>query len=178
MSLAAIENLLKETMGMDAASVSPSVIRRAVEERQAAQRLPDPAAYLALLQQSDTELQELIEAVVVPETWFFRDREAFAALARLALEWRQQHAQGVMRLLSLPCSTGEEPYSMAMALLDAGIPAERFAVDAVDISQQALRKARQAEYGRNSFRSMARKRATEKLIRVRSLPMRAPAGDG
>ena len=35
---------------------------------------------------SDAELQALIEAVVVPETWFFRDRDAFAALARMAHE--------------------------------------------------------------------------------------------
>ena len=100
-----------------------------------------------------TELQALIEAVVVPETWFFRDREAFAALARLAHEeWLPTHPDGVLRLLSLPCSTGEEPYSMAMALLDAGVPADRFRIDAVDISARALAQARRAVYGKNSFR--------------------------
>ena len=49
--------------------------------------------------------------------------------------------EGVLSLLSLPCSTGEEPYSMAMALLDAGVPADRFRVDAVDISTRALAQA-------------------------------------
>jgi chemotaxis protein methyltransferase WspC len=55
--------------------------------------------------------------------------------------------------LSLPSSTGEEPYSMAMALLDAGVPADRFRIDAVDVSVRAIAHAERAVYGKNSFRS-------------------------
>src|SRR5205814_13458 len=57
-----------------------------------------------------------------------------------------------LRLLSVPSSTGEEPYSMAMALLDAGVPSARFQVDAMDVSLQALERATAGVYGRNSFR--------------------------
>ena len=57
-------------------------IERAVQERQRRLRLDDPHAYWQRVRASEAELQELIEAVVVPETWFFRDREAFTALAR------------------------------------------------------------------------------------------------
>ena len=57
-----------------------------------------------------------------------------------------------LRLLSVPSSTGEEPYSMAMALLDAGVPSARFQVDAMDVSRVALERAAAAVYGRNSFR--------------------------
>ena len=89
----------------------------------------------------------------MPETWFFRDREAFAALALTVYEdWLGAHPEDHLRLLSLPSSTGEEPYSMAMALLDAGFPANRFRVDAVDISARALARAGHAVYGKNSFR--------------------------
>src|SRR6185503_2724728 len=57
-----------------------------------------------------------------------------------------------LRLLSVPSSTGEEPYSMAMALLDAGVPSARFQIDAMDVSLHALERAAAAVYGRNSFR--------------------------
>ncbi|WP_445623362.1 Maf family protein [Lactiplantibacillus plantarum] len=53
---------------------------------------------------------------------------------------------------SVPCSSGEEPYSIAMALLDAGVPPARFQIDAVDISERMVEFARRACYGRNSFR--------------------------
>ena len=91
--------------------------------------------------------------MVVTETWFFREKQPFAALVRLVIEeWLPAHPTGRLRLLSVPCSSGEEPYSMAMALMDAGFPAARFEISAVDISARALAFAQRAIYGRNSFR--------------------------
>src|ERR1700676_4715236 len=86
MGAADFANLLKSSMGLNAASIGQSAIERAVQERSAACNLGDPQAYWERVRASDAELQALIEAVVVPETWFFRDRESFAALARLAHE--------------------------------------------------------------------------------------------
>ena len=150
---AEFEALLKRTMGLDAASIGLPAVERAVQERMVATRCPDEDVYLEKLRASTEEVQALIEAVVVPETWFFRDREAFTALTGTVYgEWARTHFDGVMRILSLPCSTGEEPYTMAMALLDAGVPAGRFRVDAVDISERALALAQAATYGKNSFR--------------------------
>jgi chemotaxis protein methyltransferase WspC len=151
--LTEFESLLQRKIGLDAASIGAAAIERAVQVRLAAYDMADPQAYLHHLRNSDAELQELVEAVVVPETWFFRHREAFATMTRMALdEWLPRHPDGVLRLLSLPCSTGEEPYSMAMALLDSGFPASRFRIDAVDVSGRALAQARRAVYGTNAFR--------------------------
>lgn len=148
------ENLLKRTMGLDATSVGSSTIERAVRVRMAAHKLEQTDDYWRRLQDTDDELQKLIEAVVVPETWFFRDQQAFSVLARLVTEeWRPAHPNSVLRMLSIPCSTGEEPYSMLMALLEAGLAPGEFQVDAVDISTQALARARRGAYGMNSFRS-------------------------
>ncbi len=156
MRFACFEQLLKDTMGLDVASVGGAVIERAVTERQQACHLKNVDAYWERLRKSDTELQELIEAVVVPETWFFRDTAAFAALGReIHEEWLRTNPEGMLRLLSVPCSTGEEPYSMAMALLDAGFPMNRFWVDAVDISERVLAQGRQGVYRENSFRGNA-----------------------
>lgn len=153
MDYAELETLLKQAMGLDAASIGSSAIEHAVQGRMLACELNSTGVYLELVQASAAELQALIEAVVVPETWFFRDREAFTTLAGMAFEeWLRTHPTGMMRLLSLPCSSGEEPYSMAMALLDAGFPASRFQIDAVDISARVLAHAKRAVYGKNSFR--------------------------
>jgi chemotaxis protein methyltransferase WspC len=140
-------------MGLDVASVGPAVIEHAVRERQLACHLSDPLAYWQLVHESPAELQRLIEAVVVPETWFFRDRDPFAALGRLMHEESlRTPPERVLRLLSLPCSTGEEPYSMAMALLDAGVPMNRFRIDAIDISDRVLAHGQQGVYRNSSFR--------------------------
>lgn len=153
MSRARFETLLERMLGLNAASIGTSAIDRAVDERRRACALDDDG-YWELLQRSREEMQELIETVVVPETWFFRDPEAFAAMARIVNElWPKSDPSRLSRILSLPCSTGEEPYTMAMALLDAGVPAHRFRIDAIDVSLRALAKARLGVYGRNSFRS-------------------------
>lgn len=145
---------LKRKMGLDSGSIGSAAIERAVRHRMQAAGSDDEQDYLALLQTSPAEMQQLIEAVIVPETWFFRYPESQAAMASLARE--RLFAPGaearVLRVLSVPCSSGEEPYSIAMALLDAGVPPARFQIDAVDISERMVEFARRACYGRNSFR--------------------------
>lgn len=146
------ECLLHHAIGLDAVSIGSQSVARAVQGRQTTCGLNDAQAYWRFLQNTPGELEALIEAVVVSETWFFRDREAFAALTRVAGAWLQTHAHGQLRVLCLPCSTGEEPYSMVMALLDSGIAPARFRIDAIDVSARCLAVAERAIYGRNSFR--------------------------
>ncbi|MCY1396907.1 putative biofilm formation methyltransferase WspC [compost metagenome] len=144
---------LQARIGLDAHSVGNAMIERAVRLRCAAVQARDLDDYWLTLQQSACEQQALIEAVIVPETWFFRYPDSFAALARLALErLAELNGSRPLRILSLPCSTGEEPYSIVMALLDAGIAAHQFKVDGVDVSPHSVELAGQALYGRNSFR--------------------------
>jgi chemotaxis protein methyltransferase WspC len=113
----------------------------------------DLQTYLERIQTSEQELHALIAAVVVPETWFFRDQMPFAYLGRYVMaEWLPTHPHSVFRVLSLACSTGEEPYSIAMALLDSGLAPQHVRIDAVDISHQALHQAQRAVYGNHSFR--------------------------
>jgi chemotaxis protein methyltransferase WspC len=150
---AKIAALLKEKMGLDAESIGVACVERAVHERLAARGLKDVQVYWEQLSVVEQELQELIEAIVIPETWFFRDPQAFTALVQVVREeWLAKHAEGTLRILSLPCSTGEEPFSMAMALLDGGLPSSRFHIDAIDISTRAIARAELGVYGKNSFR--------------------------
>ncbi|AHC75417.1 protein-glutamate O-methyltransferase CheR [Pseudomonas aeruginosa] len=147
------ERLLKSRIGLDASSVGSAVIERAVRQRMSGLALHDEDEYWMRLNGSPGEVQALIEAVVVPETWFFRYPESFTTLARLAFERLPSLGGGrALRILSLPCSTGEEPYSIVMALLDAGLSEYLFEVDALDVSARVIERASLGVYGRNSFR--------------------------
>ncbi|MFL9897843.1 chemotaxis protein CheR [Paraburkholderia fungorum] len=154
-------DLLHRTIGLDAASLGHSAIERAVDQRAAAWYADGHAGatladYWEAAHASPAMVQALVETVVVPETWFYRDADAFKALARLAHERLDERGTALpLRILSLPCSTGEEPYTIAMTLLDAGIDAAHMRIDAMDISERSLAVAQRAVYGRNSFRGNA-----------------------
>ena len=76
MALGEIEALLQQAMGLHAETIGSSSVARAVQGRMTACGGIDMRAYYELLTASPLELQELIETVIVPETWFFRDAEA------------------------------------------------------------------------------------------------------
>src|ERR1700693_1963957 len=151
MSLPQIIALLRRTIGLDVASVGISLVERAVKRRVDANDLRDISQYADLLQRSEPELQSLVEAVVIPETFFFRYPESFVALRQIVGEHFLSGTRK-LRALSVPCSTGEEPYSIAMTLLDMGLSLEKFQIDAIDISAHLLEIARLGMFGSNSFR--------------------------
>lgn len=153
MILPSILDFLAQRIGLDAQSIGLPNIEDALQERMRERHVSDMAAYRELLLKDDTEQEALIEQIVVPETWFFRDQSPFDFLAvHASKQWGEFSAAAPLRILSLPCSTGEEPYSIAMTLIDAGHPAESFHIDAVDVSCKALQRARAAVYQKNDFR--------------------------
>jgi len=137
---------LRRLTGMNLARNTVELaVKRRMEETGATAR----KAYVDGL--DEAELRELVELVVVPESWLFRDPQAFAAAVAFV---RQRLAAGarVVRILSVPCAGGEEPYSMAMALFDAGVKPQSFLIDAVDISAACIVRAEAGVFGRNAFR--------------------------
>lgn len=148
-----VESLLEEKIGLSIKAVGHERIRRAVSQRMASCGMTDPDAYLEYLSGSGQEWDELVESVVIPETWFFRNHKSFLFLERYVMtEWLPRNPDQLLRILSIPCATGEEAYSVAMTLTDAGFPSERLHLDGADISARSLRKAAQGIYTRESFR--------------------------
>jgi chemotaxis protein methyltransferase WspC len=148
-----IENLLSREIGLCASSIGSSAIEFAVKTRMRDSGCLDFERYTERVQQSKEELRSLIEHIVVSETWFFRDGDVFRALVEhVNGTWRRAHGRRPLRVLSIPCATGEEAYSIAITLLDAGILPQNFSVQAFDISGQAVEAARRGIYGKNSLR--------------------------
>lgn len=128
----------------------------------AAQRLealgnPPFDAYVARLAAGadPDEVRALAERLTVGETYFFRNRNDLDAFVHVVLPARMAARAGdrTLRILSAGCSSGEEPYTLAM--LVRGVPALEgwdVRIHAIDVNPAALARARAARYGEWSLR--------------------------
>jgi chemotaxis protein methyltransferase WspC len=148
MNLTRVADLLARRIGLDPATLGLSVLSTAVSDAMRALGLTDPHAYADRLAERPAEFAALAERLVVSETWFFRGAGLFDELARAVATWPSRP----FRALSLPCSTGEEPYSLAIALLEAGLDPKGWVIDALDLSGRLLEAARRGVYRDFSFR--------------------------
>jgi len=148
-----IESLLQKTIGLKVTSIGKVTLDRSVQKRMKALSINNKKEYVEKLNSSIQELRELIEEVIIPETWFFRDQVPFKIIPQfLVTQWIPNHKNSLFRVLSAPCSSGEEPYSMTMTLLDAGLPADKFSIHGVDISNRSIARAQKGVYTKHSFR--------------------------
>jgi chemotaxis protein methyltransferase WspC len=150
----AIDTVVRERLGIDPVALGPNVLDRAVEGRMLARGLSDPALYTARLMTEQSERDALAADLAVSETWFFRGgRPLFERLAGfLAERAATRTAGGKARAMSIPCSTGEEPYSLAIAMHERFLTPDDFTLDAVDLSDRALSRAAVGRYGSFAFR--------------------------
>ncbi len=100
-------------------------------------------------------MKKFTESLLVHETYFFREKESLEHLITLLQRKRTESAPTNLpvRIWSAGCSTGEEPYSLALLLLDSPFRTN-FRIVASDISQQALNHASLAQYSEWSLRSL------------------------
>lgn len=108
--------------------------------------------YLAEYGESRQELQKLLQHLTVGETFFFRYRAHFDALRQLV---SGEMADKPLRIWSAGCSTGEEPYSLAMTIMEA-LPDWRkrdIRILATDINNRSLQRAREGVYRPWSLRA-------------------------
>ncbi|MHB8520991.1 MAG: CheR family methyltransferase [Limisphaerales bacterium] len=165
--LEGITALLQRRIGLNDQALGRRVVEHAIQRRLAQRELACAEEYWLELRQSDAELAHLVDELVVPESWFLRDRKPFQLLGEYASRLRRNPLRkGPLRVLSAPCAAGEEPYSVAMTLREAGLAPTAFVIDAVDISEKLLSAARRMVYRSNSFRGMEpafQKRFFEKM---------------
>ena len=112
--------------------------------------------YLLFHQDRVQEINELLNVITTNETYFFREQNQLDAFSNEVLPYiaQQKARRRQIRIWSAGCSTGEEPYTIAILLKESGL-FEGWNVDIIgtDISQQVLKSARKAEYSPSSFRT-------------------------
>lgn len=155
--LAPFKELILRTCGFSLEQGREQTLAEGVAARMARRGVACSRAYHAILVTDREELNALVELLTVNETYFFREPDHLNLVAdKLLGEILAAREQRPVRILSAGCSTGEEPYSIAMMVRERwGADSERlFSITGVDIDSGAVAAARRGVYGRGSFRGM------------------------
>lgn len=153
------QELVHRRSGLKFEAVAESCLMRAVQQRMSATKATLSSAYYTQLLGDDAEFDELVSLLTINETYFFREPKQLELLVEQFLPPLLAKAGDTprrpLRILSAGCSTGEEPYSIAIAIREKlGESAGRLvSITACDIDQHALRRARRAHYPEYSFRA-------------------------
>lgn len=143
-------NLLRQNSGIDFANYKEGTLQRRIARRIQAREVADLPAYLQLCQQDATELDNLARDALISVTSFWRDPEAFNALAALVTERLQaKPPDEPIRIWVAGCATGEEAYSLAMLYAEAlgeRMDEEPLQIFATDLDMEALAIARRGIY--------------------------------
>jgi chemotaxis protein methyltransferase CheR len=112
-------------------------------------------AYMAMLRANGAETEELINSFTVNETYFYREQQQLSCLAKSLLPEivAKRGAGDLVRIWSVPCSTGEEPYSIAIWLLENWASVDVYNIEIVgsDIDTRVLAAAMVGEYGERAL---------------------------
>ena len=136
-------------------------VERRLQDRIVATGSADFRAYFSSIrfQNSVNEIECLINSMTVNETYFFREDYQFTALVDgICPDIAENKKPGdAIRIWSIPCSTGEEPYSIAIYLLDRWSRADEFDIEilASDIDTRVLASARAGIYGERSLQKLS-----------------------
>lgn len=150
-STAGILELLRTTMDVDFTHYKQTTIRRRIQRRMALRGINQYGDYLKLLRDDRAELNALFDDFLIRVTQFFRDPEAYEAVKEKVFPalMEGRSADRPLRVWVAGCSTGEEVYSLAIALLEyLGAREDHFPIKilATDLNDAALEKARAGVY--------------------------------
>lgn len=141
MSFAALCRLLEERIGLDPQSLGELALRQAFEEVRIRAGYANLERCYDAVKDGGEGLNRLIEAVSIPESWFFRDATQLESFVRFALQHKARRSSA-LNILCLPCARGEEPFSLAISLFEAGFEAREFNICAIDLNQTFIDYAR------------------------------------
>jgi chemotaxis protein methyltransferase CheR len=151
-----LRDAIRERFGIFFDDTKRFLLQSRLQTRLVKRSVPDFQAYYRFLQHSpdrEVEWDELASALSNNETYFFRERAQLEVLAGEVLE-DALRGGGKLRVWSSACSTGEEPFSLAMTLLETRrIAPSQLEIKASDLSPRALEKCGTAFYRELSFRA-------------------------
>ena len=143
--------IINRESGLHFSDSNRSILDSRLRERLRVAKLGSVGEYYDLIQRNPDELKTLLDSVTTNLTRFFRNAAHFAALEHDVIPDLVSHkrARGERKICiwSAGCSTGEEPYSMAILLMELLPPGFSFEIIASDLSLKSLMTAREGFYG-------------------------------
>ncbi len=156
---APFKKLIKQHCGLILEGFGEEKLATVLAQRITVTRFGTSAEYYSYLQGSSDEFHNLVNLLTINETYFFREVEQFRLLTERLVPrlLKQRKDSRPLRILSAGCSSGEEPYSIVMALREkyGDRVSSLFSFAGGDIDTQALTKARSGRYSEFSFRGVA-----------------------
>ena len=156
--LARVVRLVYDRSGITLHDGKRPLVMARLQKRLRGHGLTSFTAYLDLVERdkSGDELVALLDAIATNHTYFFRETQHFGLLgARVVPEWLAARPARPLRIWSAACSSGEEPYTIAMTLADLPAPID-FGILASDMSTKVLATARSGVYKLSSVQSLPR----------------------
>ena len=158
-----VKRHLLKSRSVDLSGYSSSFVGRAIRKRISRTDVTDYTDYVKLLMRSETETNELLNALSINVTEFFRDRGAFesfqAKVLRPLLDAKISGGGGILRVWSAGCATGQETYTLLMCIMDEVKRSKSkelplMTVLGTDISVQAIAKAKRGLYSEEEVKSV------------------------
>jgi len=146
----ALTKKISRERGLSCGSYKDKCLKRRIAVRMRARGIHTYDDYAKLLDRDPHEYQELLDALTINVTKFYRNPETWDALRPyLADLWAAR--RGALRIWSAGCASGEEPYTIAVLLAAADATGT---IDATDIDRLSLERTRQAKYPDSAFTEM------------------------
>jgi chemotaxis protein methyltransferase CheR len=144
----AVTDYVEENLQFATSHYNDSYLQRRIKSRIRRTRTDGYRDYLSLLRENDEEGRQLLEALSINVTGFFRNPEVWEGVKSILREQTDEHA--AVRVWCAACADGREPYSVAMlALDDPEIDASKVSIRATDINEPVLAAAERGVYERN-----------------------------
>ncbi|MBI3081494.1 MAG: protein-glutamate O-methyltransferase CheR [Gemmatimonadetes bacterium] len=149
---------IAKTHGFRCDAYKEGCIRRRIGVRMRARAVHSYDAYAALLRRDPAESQRLLDALTIHVSRFYRNPETWERIAAAVLPELWRGRAGALRCWSAGCAAGEEPYTLAILLLEQarreGSPTPPAIIDATDYDGASLERAAQGSYPRAAIKDL------------------------
>jgi chemotaxis protein methyltransferase CheR len=171
--LTILTHLIEERTGLHYGLEHKDILAEKLTQRADERGLDSLLDYYYFLRYDEAggaELTKLVDALVVNETYFFREQDQLRVLVRSLLP-RLRDGNRPLRIWCAACSTGEEPLTLAMILEEEGVR-DHVEIVASDVSTRALARARAGVYSGRAFRVISDAARERFMLRAESDAMR------